>query len=146
MKKFNPVFFILLALALTSNQQPVTSNCFSAEQKNNLWLVYSVGISDGAQEGDGVDFKVEIGEPGKKGTQAGEELWTEMNWRSCKIDMSKFRDKKIALKFITDPGASTNFDWACWGDIYIIEGDLPKEFDGAIPASGFDIQKIEYFK
>jgi len=145
MKKFNLIWFILLVSVLTGHWPLDTGHCSAAEQQK-LWLVYSVGIGDGAEPADGVIFKVEIGEPGKKGSLVGEDEWTEIAWKACRIDMSKFRDKKIALKFITDPGATTVFDWACWGDIYIIEGDLPKEFDGVMPVSAkilFDFQKLK---
>jgi len=109
--------------------------CFSAEQKDQLWLIYYVGISDGTQETDGVTFKVEIGEPGKKGSSVAEDEWAESSWKFCKVEISKFRDKKIAIKFITDPGATTNCDWASWGEIRIIKGELPKNYNGeALPA------------
>jgi len=117
-----------------------------SQQKAGLWLIYSIGISDGVEETDGVTFRVEIGEPGKRGTTAGEDEWADMSWKACRVDLNKFRDKKVAVKFITDPGVTTKYDWACWGDIYIIEGELPKDFDGKIPAGAkilFDFQKLK---
>ena len=113
-----------------------------------LWLIYHIGLADGAAgKTDGVVFKVEVAGEGNGRTVLGETEWDVSEWRFCKVDLSKYAGKRVAIRFITDPGMTTNYDWACWGDIKIIEGDPPMDNDGETLPSGtkvvHDLNRID---
>lgn len=121
-------------------------NCL-AQKKDPLWLVYFIGMKDGAIGTDGVIFKVEIGEVGKKRVVIAEKEWSEHEWLFGKVNISKYKGKKVTIRFITDPGPTTDYDWACWAEMKIIEGRLPKGYSGeGIPAGTklmFDFTKTK---
>ena len=82
--------------------------------------------------GDGVLFKVsiqeEVGGPEREvfsqyiNPKANE---TERIWHDREIDLSLYRGKKIAIKFITDVGPSGDGRWdsAVWGEPRLVDGE-----------------------
>ncbi|HBE02969.1 MAG TPA: hypothetical protein DC049_10925, partial [Spirochaetia bacterium] len=102
-----------------------------------ITLVYAIGIRDGAKGTDGVTFKVEVSENGKKYNLLGTTHYKESAWKFLTADLSKYRDNKITIRLSIDPGESTACDWAGWGDIAIAEGEVPKNFQGDFKNSSF---------
>ncbi|MDH7601667.1 MAG: hypothetical protein QHI38_05915 [Armatimonadota bacterium] len=82
----------------------------------------SIGIRDGGGWSDGVVFTVlAVDEEGREHPLFSE-LWAERQWKEVSVNLSRFRGRKIAIKFITDvgPNDNSNADWAAWGDPRIV--------------------------
>jgi len=82
-----------------------------------LQMDFYVALKDGAG-GGGVNFLVRVdGEP------LFSKYWDERSWGHHVLDLSKYSGREVGIELVTDPGESTAFDWALWGEPRIIAGD-----------------------
>ena len=88
-----------------------------------LRLSYSIGLADGAIDSDGVTFTVEVCEAGQPQRVLADDRHTTNEWLERSVDLSAFQGKEILIRFSTSPGATTTYDWACWGEPKILHGD-----------------------
>ncbi len=82
----------------------------------------SIGIRDGGDLSDGVLFKICLIDEAAKEQELFSELWAKRQWKEASIDLSAFKGRRVALKFITDvgPNDNSNSDWAAWGEPRIL--------------------------
>lgn len=86
-------------------------------------LVYSIGMSDGAVDTDGVIFRIEVTATDGSRSVLAEDLWAERRWKQLEVSLAEHDGKEVLLRFVADPGATTTYDWACWGEPRILRGD-----------------------
>ncbi len=102
----------------------VTLACLSVGLRSApIRLLYSVGLSDGSKNSDGVVFSVAVGRPGQNLAPLSEVRWDRREWLDREVDLSAWRGEEILLRFTTAPGETTTDDWACWGAPRIVEGE-----------------------
>jgi hypothetical protein len=91
---------------------------------DGLALTFAVGLRDGVEQTDGVQFRIEVD---KKVFY--ERTRDATRWLDARIDLASYRGRKIAIAFVTDPVRNSNFDWAGWGEPRIVRGDGQVVFD-----------------
>jgi hypothetical protein len=77
-----------------------------------------IGLMDGGDPSDGVDFTALVLAPDGGETVLFKENWAKREWREVTADLSAFAGKTIRLKLIADVGPNDNSraDWASWGE------------------------------
>jgi len=85
---------------------------------DGLALTFAVGLRDGIEQTDGVQFRIEI-----DGRVAYERTRDATRWLEARVDLAPHRGRKVAIAFVTDPVGNSNFDWAGWGDPRVVRGD-----------------------
>jgi hypothetical protein len=82
-----------------------------------------IGLTDGGNPSDGVDFKVFAIDSAGIEKQIMIENWAKREWKEITIDLSEYAGKQISLKFIADVGPKDNpaADWAAWAEPAIVE-------------------------
>lgn len=96
----------------------------SVEDKEKLFLYFSIGLRDGVVFDDqerqpgGVRFSIEI-----SGEQCFDSVSTECNWTQTGIDLSRFANKQVELVFITQCNIEGNssYAWALWGQPMLLK-------------------------
>lgn len=84
-------------------------------------LICSVGIKDGGDRSDGVDFSVVATAPDGKPVTLARVHGIQGEWRELRADLAAFAGKRVTLKLIADVGSADNStaDWASWGNVLI---------------------------
>jgi hypothetical protein len=82
-----------------------------------------IGLTDGGNPSDGVDFKVFAIDSTGTEKQIMIENWAKREWKEITLDLSEYAGKQISLKFIADVGLKDNpaADWAAWAEPAIVE-------------------------
>ena len=111
----------------------------AAAVEKPLWLVYCVGINDGMRGSDGIDFRVEIGEVGRPRTEIASVFHKESTWRACRVSLNDYRHQNVVIRLSAGPHETATEDWGVWGDVAIVEGELPKDFAGNLEAPGLRV-------
>ena len=111
-RTFLPLLSVLaLALACQAGEQlPVR-------------LAYSVGLADGALDSDGVEFRVALVDAEGRETVLAEHKWDKNAWQDGQVDLTRHAGREVVVRFVTSPGATTTYDWACWGEPRVLVGD-----------------------
>jgi len=82
-----------------------------------------IGLTDGGNPSDGVDFKVFVIDSTGSQKQIMMENWAKREWKEITLDLSEYAGKKISLKFTADVGPNNSpvADWAAWAEPAIVE-------------------------
>ncbi|OGV70792.1 MAG: hypothetical protein A3K19_19135 [Lentisphaerae bacterium RIFOXYB12_FULL_65_16] len=88
-----------------------------------LALKYALGLATGADKSDGVVFRVELTDAAGARQVLAEETYREQAWQERSVDLSRWRNQDVVLRFTTAPGPTTSDDWACWGEPRVTLGD-----------------------
>ena len=52
------------------------------------------------------------------------------DWTDGSISLDEFAGEPVLLEFVTDPGDSSDYDWAHWGDLIITADTNPADVNG----------------
>ncbi|MCC6441899.1 MAG: hypothetical protein IT210_00425 [Armatimonadetes bacterium] len=77
-----------------------------------------IGLMDGGDRSDGVDFSATVTPKGGQPTALFKVNWDRREWREVSADMSAYAGQEITLTLTADVGPNDNSsaDWACWGE------------------------------
>lgn len=107
------------ALILTVLAAPIARSLTAEEP---IALRYSVGLSNGAKDSDGVTFRVEITDPERGKAALHEVHWAGHEWKEVEADLSPYAGRTVIIRFVTAPGQTTTYDWALWGEPQVVRG------------------------
>jgi hypothetical protein len=84
-------------------------------------LTCFVGIRDGGDKSDGVDFSVLATGPDGKRVALAKVRGEQGAWRELHADLSAWANQRVTLRLVADVGPADNStaDWAAWGDVLI---------------------------
>jgi len=77
-----------------------------------------IGIMDGGDLSDGIDFIIEAGLDDGTRVALMKENTSARAWREVVADLEPIRGKRVSFRFIADVGPhdSSTSDWGCWGE------------------------------
>ncbi|MBC7326949.1 LamG domain-containing protein [bacterium] len=112
-----------------------------------------IGLMDGGDLSDGVDYTVLVITGDGKEIEVLKEHGEQKKWKEVTADLSPFAGREVQFKFIADVGPNDNStaDWACWGEpiirakrrVYVIS---LKEMSGLISPENFRKGLVAYWK
>jgi hypothetical protein len=77
-----------------------------------------VGLRDGGDPSDGVDFSVIVTDERGAAHEVLKENWSQRAWKELSADLSAFAGQQVRLRLRADVGPKDNSvaDWASWGE------------------------------
>ncbi len=86
-------------------------------------LSYSMGLA--GEHSKGVLFEIRL-----NGQTHVNFLKDTFDWTDGSISLDEFAGEPVLLEFVTDPGDSSDYDWAHWGDLIITADTNPADVNG----------------
>ena len=89
----------------------------SLPKRPNIRLKFDIGLRDGSEGSDGVTFTVSV-----EDDEIFREHYNAQRWRHFSLDLTRYQNQPVTLRFTTTPGPAGNgaWDWAVWGEPKIV--------------------------
>ena len=89
----------------------------SLPESPRIRLEFDIGLRDGSEASDGVTFIVSV-----EDDEIFREHYNAQRWQHCSLDLTRYQQQRVTLRFTTTPGPVGNgaWDWAVWGEPKIV--------------------------